>query len=138
MAFLGCKSLNFWIKHLKFCMQIPKCKKKFTCKISCQETVSVTFLPKNRKNSPKKSIFSEKERITKRDKNLNSIPPWTFLQQRIELRRKKIVTLKPTGDSTLTACFFQAVAGMFLSMSVSTRMQPTPVQWILLGFVCRC
>ena len=26
MAFLGCKSLNFWIKHLKFCMQVPKCK----------------------------------------------------------------------------------------------------------------
>ena len=50
MAFLGCKSLNFWVKHLKFCMQVPKCKKKLTCKISCQETVSVTFLPKNLKN----------------------------------------------------------------------------------------
>ena len=26
MAFLGHKSLNFWTKRLKFCMQVPKCK----------------------------------------------------------------------------------------------------------------
>ena len=56
----------------------------------------------------------------------------------VELTRKKIFTLKPTGDSTLTACFFQAVAGMFLSMSVSIKTQLSPVQRLLLGFVCRC
>ena len=45
--------------------------------------------------------------------------------------------MKPSGYSTLTACFFQAVAGMFLSFTVSIGMNQTPIDKFLLGFVCR-
>ena len=97
-------------------------------------------------NQPKVIKFEKKNqnwRKTEKEtiQNLNydtRHPTVNILQQWIELRRKKIVTLKPTGDSTLTACFFQAVAGMFLSTSVSIRMQPTLVEGLLSGFVCRC
>ena len=58
MAFLGRKSLNFWTKRLKFCMQVPKPKKNIHAKFQIPVRIlNVTFLPKKLKNSPKKLNF---------------------------------------------------------------------------------
>ena len=56
MAFLGRQSLNFWTKHLKFCIQVPKCKENIHAKFQLPARIlSVTFLPKNLKNNPNRS-----------------------------------------------------------------------------------
>ena len=53
MAFLGHKSLNFWTERLKFCMQVPKCKKTMHAQFQLPARIlNVTFFPKNLKNSP--------------------------------------------------------------------------------------
>ena len=58
MAFLGHKSLNFWTERLKFCMQVPKCKENRHAKFQLPARIlSVTFLPKNLKNTPKEVNF---------------------------------------------------------------------------------